>query len=394
MRPQAILLAPTDGGLALARSLHARGVQVSVLADGTWRWVARTRWADDYPMGQIPGDRAGWLARLARLAEGGTGVLVPGTDRLSEFLVRERDRIPPELRSFESPDSPHLRLMDKGTLYVLAEEAGVRTPWALSLPTAAELERVAATATYPCLLKPALSHHWRRTIGDRRAIVLRRPDDLRREARSALEQGLKLLVTEYVPGSDRDLEGVVTVRRADGSYALAYGLRKLRSYPPGFGSGAVHESADVPETMALAKALLDSAQFVGVSNIEAKRHAETGERVLIDVNARLPQCWGLADAIGTDASWRLYATLAGFSLTSQPPYRLGVRTIAPSLEPKAILTNLTAGRLTLRQLLASYRGVRDVSGLSLRDPGPIVTLVARQIYMAVRWAAKRLFTRD
>ena len=47
------------------------------------------------------------------------------------------------------------------------------------------------------------------------------------------------------------------MRREDGTYALSYGRRKIRQYPPGFGAGSVHESAEVPETKALAERILD-----------------------------------------------------------------------------------------------------------------------------------------
>jgi hypothetical protein len=49
------------------------------------------------------------------------------------------------------------------------------------------------------------------------------------------------------------------------------------------------------------------------------RHAETGELVLIEVNARVLGHFGLGDASNVDASWRLYATLAGLPLGPSPP---------------------------------------------------------------------------
>jgi predicted ATP-grasp superfamily ATP-dependent carboligase len=390
MKPQAILLAPTDGGLALARGLGRRGVEVTVLAEGTWRWVARTRWAASRRMGQLPGDRESWLECLSDLERRGDGVLIPATDRLSEFVAAERERIPSRLRSFESGTSAHRKLIDKGSLYEFAAGARVRAPWTVHLASPADLARVAGEVDYPCLLKPALSHHWRRLIGERRALVVSGADELARIAGPALDAELELLVTEHVPGPDRNLEGSVVIRAGDGSYPLVYGIRKLRSYPPGFGSGSLHEAADVPEAIALARRLLDAAGFAGVANVEFKRHAGTGELVLIDVNPRLPQCWGLADAAGTDASWRLYATLAGIEIGPQPAPRLGIRSIAPSLEPKAVLANFTERRQTLRQLLAGYRRVRDLSGLSLADPAPVLVLIAAQIRSFARRLARPL----
>ncbi len=385
---QAILADFPDSGLALARSLHRRGVPVTML--GGKRWAARTRSADErYLLGQPHRQPDAWLTRLEALARRGPGVLISGSDVATEFFVRERGRIPAGLRSFESPQSAHLKLMNKRLTYELAERAGVRFPWTLNLTARGDLERVAEEASYPCLLKPALSHLWRGLFGERRVILVRNPDELARKAGVALDSGLELLVNEHVPGPDENLEAAVLIRLEDGSYPLRYGRRKVRMYPPGYGAGSIHESADVPETMELTIRLLDTLEFVGVCNGETKRHEETEERVLMEINGRVPRGWGLADAAGTDGSWRLYAALARLPLDSQQTPRIGVRTIVPALELRAVVAHLSERRLTPRQILAGYRGVRDVSGLSWRDPLPILLVLVD----FARWLGRGLKAR-
>ncbi|MEK6271334.1 MAG: hypothetical protein AABM42_01630 [Actinomycetota bacterium] len=376
--PRAIILAPNDGGLPLIRSLSRRGVPVTVLATPAHAWITRSRWADGRVLEPVAQHPAAWHLALAELAERGEGVLISGTDGITEFLARERERIPDHLRSFEAPDGAHLRLMDKRSLYDLATTLGVRTPWNIDLLPGMAVEEIAEQASYPCLLKPVLSHLWRRLFGDRRVIVVRSPAELAEAARPALAAGLELMISEYVPGPDRNLEGAVTVRTEDGTYALSYEKRKIRQFPPGFGAGSVHESAEVPETMALAHRILDAAGFVGLSGFEAKRHAETGEVVLIEANVRLPQGFALGDASGIDASWRLYACLAGLPLPPQPAQVAGVRSVVPTLEARAVLPQLRRRELTIREWVRSYRGVKGVGALSLRDPGPVVALAAQQ----------------
>jgi predicted ATP-grasp superfamily ATP-dependent carboligase len=139
--------------------------------------------------------------------------------------------------------------------------------------------------------------------------------------------------------------------------------------------------------MALANRLLEAARFEGLAVVEAKRHAETGEAVLIDVNVRLPQHLGLGDAAGIDASWRLYATLADLPLADQPRPSLSVRNVVPSLEARAAWAHLADGG-SPRTLLASYRGVRDLSGLSLLDPLPALGL-CRDYARALAGRARR-----
>lgn len=377
--PQAILLDPSDNGLAVARGLRRRGVRVRVLSVPAYAWVARTPGVEGVTMPGPLDDPGAWLDRLRRIAHDGEGVLIAASDGAGELLARERPWIPSALASFESRASAHLELADKESLYALAARTGVRFPRSHTVSSEAELDDAAAATVYPCVLKPAVSYRWRRLFGDRRVILARDAAELRRAARAPLAAGLKLLVTEFIPGPERNLEAAVTLRRADGSLALAYGRRKLRGYPLRFGAGSLQESIEAVETTGLARRLLEAAGYVGVSSVEVKRHAETGELVLIEVNVRIPQSFALGDASGTDASWRLYATLAGLQLPPQPAQIAGVRSIVPSLEVRAAASLLGRRRLSPRRLFATYRGVSDVSGLDPRDPGPALSFGARHL---------------
>jgi D-aspartate ligase len=376
--PQAILLNPYGSGARMVRSLHRRGVAVSILVPPLTAWVARTRWADGYVLPHLEDDSQAWLDRLSRIAERGPGVLISCDDIATELLVKERSRIPAHLRSFESQHSNHLELLDKTPQYELAARVGVRFPWTVRLSATEELDAVAKQASYPCLVKPALSHQFRHLFSNRRVFVIEGTDDLRAVAGPALEAGLELLVTEYVPGPETAIEAAMIVRTADGSLPLAYGMRKIRQWPPGFGAGTLNESVEIPDTMALGRRLLDAAEYVGIAGVEIKRHAETGELVLMEISVRVDTHFALGDACGVNATWRLYATLAGLPLGPQPPQRVGVRSIVPTLEPRLIGKQLWQRQMSPRELLASYRGLRDLSGLTLRDPGPVLALIGLQ----------------
>jgi predicted ATP-grasp superfamily ATP-dependent carboligase len=387
--PRAIVLDASDGGLVVARSLRRRDVPVTVLAQPHYAWTTRARGVDGRVLGKL--DEPGpWLAVLDELAAAGDGVLLPISDRACEFLVRERHRIPANLRSFEGPDSAHLKLMDKASLYTLAAEAGLRVPRSTHVSHRSELDEVAARTPFPCLVKPVLSHRFRGIMGDRRVRVVGDAAELDAEAGPALDAGLELLVSEHVPGPETNLEGAVTVRREDGSFALAYTRCKLRQHPPYFGAGSVLASIDSPEVLAYARRLLDRVGFVGLSSLEAKRHAVTGELVLMEINVRVPQNFGLSEACGVDGPWRLYATLADLPLPPQPAPRPGRKTIVVTLELHAVPAYVGAGDLSIPGLLASYRGVRNASGLSLRDPAPVAAFAYPILARWLRRVASRV----
>lgn len=375
-KPAAILLDPTDGCLRMARALVRRGIHVHVLATGYFGFVARTRGARGELLPLLPEGRDAWLTRLRELAADGPAVVIAGSDWASEFLTRERANLPEALRTFESGDGVHLKLMDKASLYEFAEAAGVRIPWTRRVMDDGDLDPVASVVDFPCIVKPLWSHSGKR-IGDYRTRVAEDETELRELVGAALADGVPMLVTEHVPGGEQNLEAAVTVRLGDGSYPLVYGRRKVRQYPPDYGVGSMHRSADVPDTIEAARRLLDMARFNGVAITEFKRHAVTGEIVLIEVNVRVPRGFGLGDACGADASWRLYASLAGIPLGPQPTPRPGIAAVLPEVDFHAVRSRLRRGELTWREVLASYRGVRDLGVINVLDPGPAIGVVAQ-----------------
>lgn len=374
--PRVILLHPNDGCLTVARALRRRGVEVVALTDPRHAYVLSSRGVRGRVLPVATDDPAAWLDELNRLAADGGGVVISGSDAATTFLAGYRDQLPASLRSFESSDRTHLDLMDKSALYRIAEEAGVRVPWQRHVRTPAELAAVSGGVVYPCVLKPALGHLAKAATGVG-TLHVTGPAQLHRHGVVLLGHGIDFMLTELIPGPETALEGAVTIRRADGSYALEYGRRKLRQWPPDYGTGSLLESCDVPDMLKLNRMLLDHVGFTGLSSCEAKRHAETGELCLIEINVRVPANFGLSRAAGVDGPWRLYAALAGLPLDAQPRQVNG-RKVVMHPDLLAALAHVRSGRTSPRQVLTGWRGTRDFGVADVRDPLPALTL-ARQV---------------
>lgn len=376
--PRAILLDPNEGSLRIGRVLGRRGVEVhSLTQSGSLNaYLVKSRFVQGAVLPDLPEGSTAWLQRLTALADGGKAVLLAGSDAASEFLVARRDEIPPSLQSFEGAGSGHLPLMDKASTYELAHDAGVRAPWVKDVASFDDLGEAVGDGPYPCVTKPVLSHVGKKS-GDHRTKVVESAEQLGARCSAALHDGVPMLVTEHVPGGEDALEAAVTVRLGDGSYPLVYGRRKIRQWPLDVGVGSMHSATRGEEVIAVAQRLLDHAGFVGVSIVEMKRHSGTGELVLIEANVRIPMGFGLGDAAGVDASWRLYAALAGLPLPPQAESREGMKAVIPHIDLMAVAARIRRGELTWREAARSYRGVREVGVLDLRDPGPALALGKR-----------------
>lgn len=371
--PRLVVLHPNDGCLTAARVLAGRGVDVHMLPAPDFRYVLRSRAVTGRVLPDVREQPGAWLDELTGL---GAGVVLSGSDAATEFLSEHRDALPAELVTFESADRLHVTLMDKQRLYEVAERAGVRTPWTRHVASRSDLDRYVDELTYPCVLKPTMGHLGKALLGVGTVRVDSRAQLLEHAGR-LLDGGLASVISELVPGPESALEGAVAVRSRSGDYPLEYSRRKLRQWPPDYGVGSLMESEVLPETLKLHRQLLDQAGYVGISGCETKRHADTGELYLIEINVRVPGGFGLSQACGVDGPWRLYATLAGLPLGPQPDQVDGRRLMLPHKELAAVGVRLRSRQTTVREVGRSWRGVRDTGAFALRDPLPGLALLAQ-----------------
>jgi D-aspartate ligase len=373
--PHVVVLEPHSSGLALSRAMTRAGARVTNVAAPGHDWETRSRHVECV-VAPFDHDGEPWLAAIERLAtENGQLAVLPMTDRGSELLAKAADRIPANVLAFELSGAGHLPLMDKQTADGIARAAGVKVPWTRVVHDVEELDELAGEAPWPCVVKPIFSHDWRGRYGEERVFVVRDAAEAAQRVERPLRDGVGMLLCQYVPGGDADVEEAIVVRLADGSYPVCFGCRKLRQSPRGFGATAVGFSDPLPETTALARRVLDAAGFVGVAGVETKRHPDTDERWFIEVNVRVPAQWGLGDACGADASRRLVAALAGRALGPPPAPRAGVGIVVPLLDVTVVRELLAEAPprkrpALLLRLLRPYLRARELGLLDPRDPGP------------------------
>jgi predicted ATP-grasp superfamily ATP-dependent carboligase len=380
--PRAIILQPNDGCLTLARALHRRNVDVHVLTSAEYSYVTASRGVEGEVLPEPVRHPEPWLEALTALAEDGGGIVLSGSDSASEWLSHHRTELSPTLRTFESTDGLHLRLMDKLESYRIASSIGIPVPGHHHVRDRDDLMAVLPELRYPRVLKARMGHMAKILVGFGTVLVTTRRDLLDRASR-LFDHGIDFLLTDVIPGQEHRLEAAVTVRQSDGTYTLEYGRRKIRQWPLDYGVGSLNQAAHVPETMAMSRRLLGHVGFHGIASCETKRNARDGKLYLIEVNVRIPANFGLADACGVDGSWRLYATLAGLPLGPQPEQVDGRKCMIPFREARASWQRIRRHEASVGGVVRSWRGTRDFGVLSLRDPMPTVALVGRRIGKAI-----------
>ena len=314
-------------GLAVARSLGARGVPVIAL-DKDERGVGlHSRHVA--VRGRLPSPLDDEGAFVARLLEIGAlldrrGVLFPANDEWVLGLGRHRARLAEYYDIPFADEATVARILDKKSLYEVAGALDIPVPrtWDLAERDAARLAREVA---YPCILKPREQRSFTERFGVK---VIEIPDAAEFVDWARRTAGQGMLAQEIVPVTPDGFHSLCAYVAPGGAALGAFVGRKVEQYPAGFGTGCLVESAALPLLVERGARVLRALGYHGIAEVEFLYDPRDGEHKLLDVNTRVWKWIGLPIAAGVDLPWLAYATTIG-------PLTVGPLTVGQRVEPVA-----------------------------------------------------------
>jgi predicted ATP-grasp superfamily ATP-dependent carboligase len=322
--------------LAIARSLGRRGVRVVRLHPGTRELSLASRycWRAEHCPNVHESEPA--LLRFLLDAAGkyeGVRVLIPASDDTAWFLGRHREALG---RSFRvvAPDADTVAtIIDKRRQYEAARSLGIPIPATYYPHDLAEAQALARTLKrFPYIIKPNVAHRWRlarvrqrmRTPGTK-AVVVRNAEELVAEYRAIARFDRDLMVQRVIGGPDSELYGFFGYFDRD-SRPLGYCVRrKIRQLPLGFGYCTLIESCREDRVVSQSVHLLQGLGFHGIVGVEWKRDPDTGEPLLLEVNARATNTTALPPACGVDLPAIAFADAIGEQVAPVTQWRAGVK---------------------------------------------------------------------
>lgn len=383
---RAVVLGLDDGltGIQSARILARRGIPVVALAGDVRHPYCRTNVCDRIIKATTKDDSL--IPTLLQLGPTFTSkpVLFPCQDFNVELVSRHRQALSAFYRMVLPPPEAIGILMDKARFADFALEHGFRVP--KTYPVASRQDAMAAAAhiDYPCILKPtARTPDWNRrtTI---KAFRVDHPDHLVELYDRYCELSPMMLAQEWIPGPDTENYTCNVYFDGPSSPVLTHVSRKLRQWPIGTGQGCSSTSSDDSRIRDLTVRFFSALDFEGLGYLEVKRHASTGEEVLIEPNIGRPTGRSAAaDAVGVELLYTLYCDAIGEPRPAVVKSGGDEATwIFLRQDIRSALTSLRNGDLTLRAWRNSVRGRRIYGLWDRSDPLPFVldsTRIVRQV---------------
>ena len=217
-------------------------------------------------------------------------ILLPTSDLFVEFIIARSDTL---CSVFDYPAAyagVAAKLLDKFSFHELCRLHGLPTPGLWHAGDTFALTKLRGGIPYPCILKPVYIHRARSFLKGRKVLIVNSSSELEALTKTLPEDVGGWVVQEIIPGPESGITLFGGYLDKQGQLRHGFTGRKLRQYPPGFGSASLVTSQPCPETRKTALSFLQKIGFRGVCGAEFKRDSRDGVLKIIEINPR-PTLW-------------------------------------------------------------------------------------------------------
>lgn len=336
---------------------------------------------------------AGQLVELARSFRS-RPVLFYSNDAQLLMVSRFRDLLSPCYR-FRLPDADLVeRFVDKSRFSDLAEQAGLPVPRSLRLENGGPPP--SPPWGFPSVLKPASRLGWFETgltkgVGHK-AIRVDSQEELEAWVEKVRRHGVACILQEFIPGGDDQIYSFHGYLDQNSTPLAWFVGRKVRSYPLDTGRSSCLRLVNEPEVATLGLSVLQRLAFQGVVKVDMKRDSRSARYYVLEINPRFNLWHYLGAVSGVNLPAAAYAEQTGTPRAIASDFSTSFRWYNVPRDLRASWHAIGRGRLSVPDLIRSYRGRPIFDLLSASDPMPVVFVIlnafGRAFRRVVRFASK------
>ncbi|OHB64494.1 MAG: hypothetical protein A2Y76_01305 [Planctomycetes bacterium RBG_13_60_9] len=388
MRNPAVILSTHNIGLGLIRTLGRCGVPIIAVYYQKQDMGYLSRYVQErVPAPHPEHSEEDFIRLLVDLAaRHGRCVLFPADDATLVAVSKNRSRLAEHHIVACAEWTTVRQLIDKKHTYRLAESIGIPAPRTITPRDIDDAEEYAASARYPCLVKPCESHRYFE-IFRRKLVKVANANELLAAYRQASDAGMEVMLQEYIPGTDAD--GVnYNSYCCDGTTVAEFTARKVRMSPPEFGVPAVVVSRHIPEVQDLGRRLLQSLGYTGYSCTEFRRDPRDGIYKLMEINPRHNRSLMLAVTCSVNFPLMEYTHLVDGRVPSPAEYRDGIYWIDAAKDLAAGRQYRARDEFSWVEYVRPYLKPHVFATFDVRDPVPFLKRSTDILRMACRAAVR------
>jgi D-aspartate ligase len=313
--PSAVVLGLSPTGLSVARSLSPRGVEVYGIDNLRWEIGHFSRWIKhDSRISYLPAGRA----LLDAMIEFGQRqslkpVIFNAGDPYIDFIAENckvlesyfilTDSMCPEANSV---------FLNKKSFYEKCLSIDIALPRTFFPENIEDVNKISQKIRYPAIVKPVHGHLTRNLLRGKKLIEVTSEKELIDWWAKLKQKDSDSVLQEVIEGPESNIAVAGIYMDSKHCCKSLFTARKVRQYPPIYGSGSYMESEWMPDIADLSIDILEKLKYHGICGTEFKWDRIDSKWKLIEINCRPTLWFALTRASGVDVVWDAYCDLIGY----------------------------------------------------------------------------------
>jgi predicted ATP-grasp superfamily ATP-dependent carboligase len=370
----ALILGISVNGLSVVRSLGRKGFYVIGLDRNKPAGPSASRYLREFKeVGpEIADDNLLDLIMEIGQSYSKPVFLFPTNDFFSLFVSRYAETLKRHLVFKISDQKVQEIVVNKRKLYEVAERLGISCPKTFSPRCREDIIRSHDQVRFPCFLKPAYSHLWRKKYKNVKLLEIQNQEELLARFDEVHALGLEVMIQEIVPGGDDTIYSVCAFMDREGNPLAACVKRKLRQYPIGAGDGCLQITVRNESLKDMGIRFLRGLVYVGPACIEFRWDERDNQYKLMEINVRTISAQEIIQRAGFDIPYIAYQYTIGKKIRPIMDYRDDIKWICFEWDFDSFLQARSMGILSFWDWLRSLRGVNAFAFFCWDDPMPFL----------------------
>ena len=185
---------------------------------------------------------------------------------------------------------------------------------------------------------------------------------------------------EWIEGTDKDVFYCLTYINSKHKPIAVFTGKKIRQYPVLTGSTSLAESKWTPHIAEESIRLLRTAGCIGICSVEFKYSKKDNIFLITEPTVgRTDTQEGSSINSGMDIPYVAYLDALGQDPEPLTYFREGIKWINEPEDYNSVLNHLKNGNITLKELVASYKGKRTYALKAKDDPLPFIAFLGEKL---------------
>ncbi len=236
-------------------------------------------------------------------------LLLPTHDKYVELIDDFYSVLSEYFLISQAPKQLNSTLMDKWKLGELALRHGVKIPTTIAIDDE-QLEKKVEQIGFPCIIKPVDTIVFTEVFRNK-VFICQNLEDLKKGIENCRKHEIVAFVQQIIPGFDDHMLTYDCYINQEGKTTHSATFQKLRQWPINFGASVFTMQKHNQQLVNIGRPFLEAIGYRGFGEIEFKKHEETQEIYLIEINARTTNFNHLIYKLGINMPYIAYLELTG-----------------------------------------------------------------------------------